>query len=276
MKKLLLLLGSMFLVVSVSLAQGGRSVITPTESSRSVIQSTDEKPLWQQIQEEKEEKERLEKERIERERIERERIAAEKKAAEEKALAEKLEKERLEKERKVKEHEEWLASLTKQRFLLLNGGYSVSPEYSFGLTYGKVKVFGWYVNAMTNLSYKFSADYESDENGYVQGEKPFYTGVKNSTYMSLSFGGVARLHIPLYVYGGIGYSYRAIFYELSGGDWVDCKYTSAPSHGLHWEAGVLGNIKGFALSAGIASTTNFNANFLEAKVGIGCFIGKKK
>ena len=57
-------------------AQGGRSVITPTESSRNVItndsseesstplyQGDDDKPLWQRIQEEKEAQERAEKEK---------------------------------------------------------------------------------------------------------------------------------------------------------------------------------------------------------------------
>ena len=356
-------------------AQGGRSVITPTESSRSVItndsseesstplyQGDDDKPLWQRIQEEKEAQERAEKEKAEQERLEKERLAREKFVADsleqvrianekaelerqkkEQAEREKLEKERLvrekfvadsleqirianekaelerqkkeqaereklEKERlarekfvadsleqirianekaelerqkklqaeeKKRKKEEWIATIPKSNFFLLNGAYSSCPQYSFGLTYGHVKRFGWYANVMSNFGFRFSGEYESDAKGRINGEYPFYSGAKTSTYLSASVGAVARLHIPLYLYGGVGYGYRGVFYELASGEWASCKAETASQHGLHWEAGLLCNIKGFALSGGVSSATNFDANFFEAKIGIGCFINKK-
>ena len=318
-----------------SYAQGGRSVITPTESSRNVIttdtetesnssiyQNDDDKPLWQRIQEEKEEQERLEKEKAEQERLEQERLAREKfvadsleqvrianeKAELERQKKEKAEQERLEKERlargkivadsleqvrianekaelerqkkiqaeeKAKQKAEWVASIPKSNFFLLNGAYSTCPQYSFGLTYGHVKRLGWYANVMSNFGFRFSSDYESDANGCINGEYPFYSGNHKATYLSASVGAVVRLHIPVYLYGGAGYGYRSVFYELATGEWASCKAETASSHGLHWEAGLLCNIKGFALSGGISSSTNFDASFFETKIGVGCFINKK-
>lgn len=276
-------------------AQGGRSVITPTESSRSVItndsseesstplyQGDDDKPLWQRIQEEKEAQERAEKEKAEQERLEKERLAREKfvadsleqvRLANEKAELERQRK--LQAEEKAKQKAEWIATIPKSNFFLLNGAYSSCPQYSFGLTYGHVKRFGWYANVMSNFGFRFSGEYESDAQGRINGEYPFYSGAKTSTYLSASVGAVARLHIPLYLYGGVGYGYRGVFYELASGEWASCKAETASQHGLHWEAGLLCNIKGFALSGGVSSATNFDANFFEAKIGIGCFINKK-
>lgn len=276
-------------------AQGGRSVITPTESSRSVItndsseesstplyQGDDDKPLWQRIQEEKEAQERAEKEKAEQERLEKERLAREKfvadsleqvRLANEKAELERQRK--LQAEEKAKQKAEWIATIPKSNFFLLNGAYSSCPQYSFGLTYGHVKRVGWYANVMSNFGFRFSGDYESDAKGRINGEYPFYSGAKTSTYLSASVGAVARLHIPLYLYGGVGYGYRGVFYELTSGEWASCKAETASQHGLHWEAGLLCNIKGFALSGGVSSATNFDANFFEAKIGIGCFINKK-
>lgn len=316
-------------------AQGGRTVVTPMESSRSVItndskensstplyQGDDDKPLWQRIQEEKEAQERAEKEKAEAERFEKERLAREKFVADsleqvrianeraelerqskEKEEAERIERERLAREQfvadsleqvrianeraelerqrklqaeeKAKQKAEWIASIPKSNFFLLNGAYSSCPQYSFGLTYGHVKHFGWYANVMSNFGFRFSGEYESDAQGRINGEFPFYSGAKTSTYLSASVGAVARLHIPLYLYGGVGYGYRGVFYELVSGEWASCKAETASQHGLHWEAGLLCNIKGFALSGGVSSATNFDANFFEAKIGIGCFINKK-
>ena len=317
MKRLFLILLAFAVLPVLSYAQGGRSVVTPMESSRSVIttdsetetnssiyQEDDDKPLWQRIQEEKEEQERLEKERAEQERLEKERLAREKFVADsleqvrianekaelerqkkEQAEHERLEKERLarekfvadslEKDRKAKKRAEKYAYIPKSNFFLLNGAYSSCPQYSFGLTYGHVKRLGWYANVMSNFGFKFTSDYESDANGCINGEYPFYSGNRKATYLSASVGAVVRLHIPVYLYGGAGYGYRSVFYELATGEWTSCKAETASSHGLHWEAGLLCNIKGFALSGGISSSTNFDASFFETKIGVGCFINKK-
>ena len=288
-------------------AQGGRTVITPMESSRNVItndsnedsstpiyQGDDDKLLWQRIQEEKEAQERAKKEKAEAEQLEKERLAREKFVADslervrlekEKAEFEKLNKEQkqqfirekkeAEKHEKEKKHAEWVASIPKSKLFLVNVAYSSCPQYSFGLTYGHVRRFGWYVNVMSNFGFRFSGEYESNDQGRVNGVFPFYSGTKTSTYLSTSLGALIRLHIPLYLYGGVGYGYRGLFYELATGEWASCKVKTASQHALHWEAGLLCKIKGFALSGGVSSTTNFYANFFEAKIGIGYFINKK-
>ncbi|MBR6266684.1 MAG: hypothetical protein IKR66_08855, partial [Bacteroidales bacterium] len=268
MKRFIPFLFALALSPTFLFAQGGRSVITPTESSRNVItndsnensstplyQGDDDKPLWQRIQEEKEAQDRAEKEKAEAERFEKERLAREKFVADsleqvrianekaelerqkkEQAEREKLEKERLAREKfvadsleqirianekaelerqrklqaeeKAKQKEEWIATIPKSNFFLLNGAYSSCPQYSFGLTYGHVKRFGWYANVMSNFGFRFSGEYESDAQGRINGEYPFYSGAKTSTYLSASVGALVRLHIPLYLYGGVGYGYR--------------------------------------------------------------------
>ena len=234
------------------------------------------------IANEKAELERQKKEKAEQEQLEKERLAREKfvadsleqiRIANEKAEIERQKK--IQAEEKAKQKAEWVASIPKSNFFLLNGAYSTCPQYSFGLTYGHVKRLGWYANVMSNFGFTFSSDYESDANGCINGEYPFYSGNHKATYLSASVGAVVRLHIPVYLYGGVGYGYRSVFYELATGEWTSCKAETASSHGLHWEAGLLCNIKGFALSGGVSSSTNFDASFFETKIGVGCFINKK-
>ena len=244
-----------------------------------------EKAEQERIAAEKAEQERIAAEKAEQERIaaekkaEQERIAAEKKAEQERIAAEKkAEQERIAAEKKV--HSDSVKTARKERiaaypwsnFVMLNGAYALYPEYAFGITYARVKQYGFYVSAMMNPSIRFHADHYGSASGAIDGEYPFYSGKHTSTRISATAGALVRLHIPMYLYAGVGYGYRGLFYETTEHDWVAWRTANTIYHGMHWEAGLMGNIKGFAISLGVSSITDFSNMYYEAKLGLGyCF-----
>ena len=223
---------------------------------------------------------KAEQERIAAEKkAEQERIAAEKKAEQERIAAEKkVEQERIAAEKKA--HSDSVKTARKERiaaypwsnFVMLNGAYALYPEYAFGITYARVKQYGFYVSAMMNPSIRFHADHYGSASGAIDGEYPFYSGKHTSTRISATAGALVRLHIPMYLYAGVGYGYRGLFYETTEHDWVAWRTANTIYHGMHWEAGLMGNIKGFAISLGVSSITDFSNMYYEAKLGLGyCF-----
>jgi hypothetical protein len=76
----------------------------------------------------------------------------------------------------------------------------------------------------------------------------------------------------IYAYTGLGYGYRGIFGQTVNGKWVKYFNNSTVYNGVVFEIGLMGNIKGFAISAGYSMIANDDAYFPEAKIGIGyCF-----
>ena len=268
--------------------------------------------IWAQLEQERIAAEKAEQERIEaakkaeEERIaaakaEQERIAAEQaarlaaeKAEQERYKSEKAEQQRiadsistakrLEAQAIKKAHQDSLKTARKERiasypwsnFIMVNGAYALYPEYAFGITYARVKQCGFYISAMMNPSIRFHANYHASAHGTIYGdfygEYPFYSGNYTSTRVSATAGTLIRLHIPMYLYAGVGYGYRGLFYETTDHVWVAWHTANTIYHGMHWEAGLMGNIKGFAISLGVSSITDFSNMYYEAKLGLGyCF-----
>lgn len=160
-------------------------------------------------------------------------------------------------------------------FIMLNGGFTTLPDYSFGLTYSWVKTSGFYVSALSNFNFKFNADYIADSKTSINGTYPLYSGEKEYTKLTATVGYVGRLGAPVYLYFGAGYGYRGLFYETVNKDWVAIQGNHCVYHGGVAEFGLMGNIYGFALSLGfsvICDLNNLGNYYPEAKVGIGyCF-----
>lgn len=247
----------------------------------------------ERIAAEKAEQERIAAEqaaRLAAEKAEQERIAAEQERyksekAEQQRIADSISTaKRLEAQAIKKAHQDSLKTARKERiaaypwsnFIMVNGAYAFYPEYAFGITYARVKQCGFYISAMMNPSIRFHADYHSwwgwilgEDYGY---EYPFYSGKHTSTRISATAGALVRLHIPMYLYAGVGYGYRGLFYETTDHEWVAWHTANTIYHGMHWEAGLMGNIKGFAISLGVSSITDFSNMYYEAKLGLGyCF-----
>ncbi|MBR1564846.1 MAG: cell envelope integrity protein TolA [Paludibacteraceae bacterium] len=261
--------------------------------------------------EKKAEQERLaaekkaEQERLAAEKAEQERLAAEKKAEQERLAAEKkAEQERLTKEKREKEriadsiataqkahekaiktaHRDSVRQARKDRIaaypwtniVLFNGAYALYPEYAVGITYARVKQGGFYLSAMMNPAKPIlKGDYDADAQGAINGVKPFYLGHHTSTRLSATLGTLIRMKAPVYFYLGAGYGYRGLFYETTDGKLVAWHTPNTIYHGMHWEAGLMGNIKGFGLSLGVSSITDFRNIYYEAKLGIGFCVSKK-
>ena len=61
---------------------------------------------------------------------------------------------------------------------MVNGGFSSTPDYTFGITYARVKLGGFYVSAMSNFGFKFDSDYKGNYDGSLYGE--YYNDIKGS------------------------------------------------------------------------------------------------
>lgn len=231
---------------------------------------------------EKAEQERLAAEqaaRLAAEKAEKERLRAEQ--AEQQRIADSITTaKRLEMQAIKKAHQDSLKTARKERiaaypwsnYVMVNGAYAFYPEYAFGITYARVKQYGFYVNAMMNPSVRFQADHYASASGAIDGEYPFYSGKHTSTRISATAGALVRLHIPMYLYAGVGYGYRGLFYETTEYEWVAWRTANTIYHGMNWEVGLMGNIKGFAISLGVSSITDFSNMYYEAKLGLGyCF-----
>ena len=171
-------------------------------------------------------------------------------------------------------------------FILANGMSSMPFSPAVGLTIGMVKKAGWYINFMTGFGFHFD-DIALDRGLYYVTDAntshyatPFYTGESSKQTMSLTFGGVARLgKAPVYMYFGLGWAYKSITYRTNDDQWVayisDRANNQSPLHSMALEAGLLANIKGFALSVGYEPMIGFGGPYSsknaahEIKIGLG-------
>ena len=171
-----------------------------------------------------------------------------------------------------------------ENFVMLNYSLGMAPtssafQHSFGLTYGRVKLFGWYVNVMMSPGFHYGYTYESWY-GEINGVYPFYTGKTSRNRISLTGGAIVRMVIPMYLYLGAGYGYQSLTREISNGEWVMARGGNAMSYGhcMTWDIGLQGNIKGFTISAGYSVMTDYDFGAMhEVKLGLGyTFKDKKK
>lgn len=163
-----------------------------------------------------------------------------------------------------------------ENFVIANYAYlyddkSQPNSHSLGITYGRVKLFGYYANFMLGTGMHYGYDYDRKDL-YIE---PFYTGKRSTNYLSLNAGGIVRLVIPLYVYFGLGYAYFSETREISGGKWYMYSY-EYNCHNLSIDCGLQGNINGFTISAGYFIAIPAY-DWFGFKVGVGyTFKDKKK
>lgn len=72
-------------------------------------------------------------------------------------------------------------------FVTLNAAYSVAPQLSYGLTYGRVKKMGWFVSAMSNFNF---VGFNTIDDNY---EEVILTGNTASTRLSVMGGFITRI-----------------------------------------------------------------------------------
>lgn len=166
---------------------------------------------------------------------------------------------------KLKMRERW----PKETFVTLNAAYSLAPQASFGIGFGQVKRFGWFVSLMTNGSLAgFRTDGECNAQGFLpDGHLMAYTGETTKTRLSVMAGGLMRVAGPLMVRVGAGYGNRTLCWQTTDRQWL--RNTGFSWQGLELSAGIQLHWHGLALSAE-AVTTQFKS--VEGKIGVGvCF-----
>ena len=148
-------------------------------------------------------------------------------------------------------------------FAMLNAGYSFDSGFNAGLSFGQIGQFGWYGKAMTTFSFPKNSEFESDENGMVDGMLPAYSG-KSSTFKAYGIAGLTvRLGAPVFLMAGVGYGARVYDWETTDGRWV--KNTPGSYSGLAIDAGVMTKINNIAIS--------FGATLVSGKVDLSLGVG---
>lgn len=143
-------------------------------------------------------------------------------------------------------------------FVTLNAAYSVAPQLSYGLTYGRVKKIGWFVSAMSNFDF---TGFDVIDKSY---EEVILTGETASTRISVTGGFMAKIGGPVYLKLGAGYGMIVRACETISGNYVE--YTPNTYKGVDLSAGLQLNLRNITIGID-AVTTNFQMT--EIKIGIG-------
>lgn len=152
-------------------------------------------------------------------------------------------------------------------------GYSVAPQLSYGAMIGQMyKGIGWYVSGRSNFQFNTPAELACDKQGYIDGERPFYTGNTYTTHYAVNAGFMMNVlekitknkFNTLGLYVGAGYGKRELQWETTDGLWV--KYAPISHTGFSGNIGLFGSFYGVTLNVGL-NTINFK--YVEVEAGIG-------
>ena len=152
-------------------------------------------------------------------------------------------------------------------------GYSVAPQLSYGAMIGQMyKGIGWYVSGRSNFQFNAPTKLACDKQGYIDGERPFYTGNTSIIHYAVNAGFMMNVlekitknkFNTLGFYVGAGYGKRELQWETTDGLWV--KYVPTSHNGFSGNIGVFGSIYGVTLNVGL-NTINFK--YVEVEAGIG-------
>lgn len=189
--------------------------------------------------------------------------------------------------KKEEKHKLW-ASYPWTNMIFANGSISFEKSFGFGITYARVKQFGFYVSAQSGTNFRFKADEVYDDDYYEYYVKDYCK--TEITMFSGTAGAMFRLKVPLYFYLGAGYGYLGRYnieeyydYDDNGNRIRIPEFTrisqtmrqNFDKHGISTECGLIGNIKGFGLSCGIQVVQPIffsHRPLIQCKIGIGyCF-----
>ena len=166
--------------------------------------------------------------------------------------------------------------LVMKTFVLGEVGYSVAPQFCYGLTIGQTyDGLGWFLSGRSDFHSAVPTNgLVCDQNGYIGDIKPFYSGKTSSAKWHINAGFVLDiLEITIKpdhkfdtfgLYIGAGYGVYQHAWQLNNGNWVTYGPTSAS--GVSASAGIIGSAHGFTLKAGV-NTIAFK--YMEIEAGIG-------
>ena len=153
-------------------------------------------------------------------------------------------------------------------------GYSVAPQLSYGAMIGQLYYgYGWYVSGRSNFSFDAPTIIAScDENGMIDGVKPFFSGNTHITHFAIHGGFMMNFlekvtknkFTTLGAYVGGGYGKRQLVAETANGEWI--KYAPTSHDGFAANVGLFGSVAGVTLNVGL-STINFK--YMDLELGVG-------
>lgn len=154
-------------------------------------------------------------------------------------------------------------------FVTLNGGYTNTENPSVGVTFGRVKKYGWFVSVMSGFNYAgFNPKMPvSDAEGFVGEDMPFYKDEYAKTVFSVMGGGLIQVYDGLYVKVGAGYGNRTLSWKTMDDRWVRNGGYSAV--GLDASVGAMYIYNNFVFSLDGVVTTDFSNAIFEGRIGIG-------
>ncbi len=153
--------------------------------------------------------------------------------------------------------------------LLAEMGIAKNPEWGAGLMFGQMyRGIGWYLKGRSNFTMM------KDANGWIDSYDMLPDCRRSTSSEWLMDAGMLfdvlrgqekkskRNHLGLYV--GAGYGKRIRYVETVNEGWK--KYAPNSYAGLSLDAGVIGSIYGFTMSAGV---NVIDLKYMEIEVGIG-------
>lgn len=113
-------------------------------------------------------------------------------------------------------------------FMTGNAAFLSKSNPVFGFNIGDIGsggTSGWFLSLYANNQFDmFNVDYASakkaDENGYINGVLPLYSGDKRQFRASANIGGVLRLYGPLYFKVGAGAGIHRYCWKATNNQWV--------------------------------------------------------
>ena len=155
-----------------------------------------------------------------------------------------------------------------ETFVTANAACSDLFDPSFGLSFGQVKRFGWFVSATSDFNIKgMTTELECDENGYVGDIYPFYDGKARGACYTVLAGPMLRIAGPVCIQLGAGYGRYDRVWRMNDHNFVRVPYESF--HGWTASAGVQLNFHRYVASVEV-QTLQLKA--YDLKIGIGVIL----
>ena len=151
----------------------------------------------------------------------------------------------------------------REGFVMLNGAYSIAPQFSIGLTAGVQRTWGWWVSLATDLNSGLPAFTHTDVDGTAN---YYYTGTKKTSRLSLQAGGMYKINRLFSAKLGAGYGHRLAGYSTMANGFV--KIEDQCFQGLEYSVGVHLAMRETSFSLDL-STIGFSFRYAEVKLGVG-------
>jgi len=151
----------------------------------------------------------------------------------------------------------------REGFVMLNGAFSIAPQFSVGLTAGVQRTWGWWVSVATDLNSGLPAFTHTDVDGTAN---YYYTGTKKTSRLSLQAGGMYKINRLFSAKLGAGYGHRLAGYSTMANGFV--KIEDQCFQGLEYSVGLHLGMRETSFSVDL-STIGFSFRYAEVKLGVG-------